>query len=174
MRSTFNFSEVIDKYRYYFLEAEKTGVNKLPYYEIQQWDKKLNEVELRIFHDIKYIGVLLYPIFPISETQYLHFANPFIKVGIEIVYKNSPKSLIKRKLEILRSQGWTVYEIESTKTYHTFNEYCNYKKVDFDELNDVEQFEFYQSNKERNDYCLLEYMKAVHFGNGIERFNHNV
>lgn len=169
MQSSFNLADVIEGFRRYYAEAEQTRVYKLPYYEIQQWDKVLNDVALRIFYDIKFIGIPLYPVFPTSQFQYLDFANPFNRVGIEIVYKTSDKSIIDRKLELLKSQGWTIYKIESTKSYYTFDEYCDYKNVNFDELDKQEQFEFYEKSKEANDYCLLQYMKAIHFAKATEQ-----
>ena len=166
MQSTFNLEVILGQYSKYYAEALKTRVYKLPYYEVQEWDKVLDPVALHIFEDIKIIGIPLYPIFPVAENQYLHFANPFNRVGIEIVYKNSDKNIIHRKLELLRSQGWTVYESISTKSHYTFEDFYSYitgKELAFEESEDGEIMEFLEKFKDKNAGCLLQYMKAVHF-----------
>lgn len=163
MEAKHNWDEVVERYKYYYEEAKLMGHRKLPYYEIQPWDKVLDQICLRIFQDIKSIGIRLYPIFPISADQYFHFANPYNRTAIQVIYKNSKVSIINRKLEIFKPQGWTVYKTQSTKAIHTFEEFCNFKSVEFDDLNEEEQFDFYDINKEENDYCLLQYIKAMHF-----------
>ena len=118
MQGTFNFQEIKERYQYYYEDALLRNRRRLPFYEIQPWDQVLNKIEQRVFEDIRIIGVPMYPIFPVTENTYLHFGNPFEKVGIEIIYKNTPKALIDRKILLLKAQGWKVYTIASQHTYY--------------------------------------------------------
>ena len=101
MVSQFYFEEIKKRYKVWFRRAIREQHYTLPYYEIQSWDKMLNAVAHNIFDDIKCLGVPLYPVYPISEFDYIHFGNPFIKIGIEIAYKNSSREKIDRKLKRL-------------------------------------------------------------------------
>lgn len=167
MQSKFDIEVVREKYEHYLKKASALGTNYLPYYEIQQWDKVLDPIAKRIYEDIRYFGIPLYPIFPISGTSYLHFANPFNKIGIEIKYKNSSQKIIDRKIKLLESQGWIVYTINSTNTYHTFSEFCSFKiNEEFFEDMDMEgQLSFLEENKYENSSCLLLFIKNKHFKN---------
>lgn len=167
MATTYNFPEIEERYRYYYQDAIKRGSRHLPFYEVQSWDKVLNPVELRVFQDIREIGVPLYPVFPVAEKTYLHFANPFLQIGIEIAYKNSPKILIDRKQKLLQAQGWIVYVIPSQYCYHTQDEFFRIKRKDRSlEWNDLSfemQFQFFRKYHLENCACLLNYIKYHHF-----------
>jgi|GEM_PF-1875678 len=167
MHKDINFVQVKERYDYWYRRALDTGVNKLPYYEIESWDKLLNPVALRVFEDIKFMGIPLYPMYPLTESTVLHFANPFNKIAIEINYKNSKQELLARKLAILKAAGWQVYKTASQKSYYSFEEYFNfqYKEVDvvFSELDEDTQFTFLEDNKENNTPCLLKYIQIKHF-----------
>jgi hypothetical protein len=167
MPTKYNLAEIESRYRHYYQEAILRGRYTLPYYEIEQWDKVLTPVESRIFQDIREMGIALYPVFPVAEKTYLHFANPFVRVGIEIEYKNSPKTTINRKLQLLKPQRWTVYVITSQKCYHTFEEFFNIKRKDpamqWGDLSQDLQLKFFQKYRLENCACLLNYIQAFHF-----------
>ena len=167
MVSQFYFEEIKKRYKVWFRRAIREQHYTLPYYEIQSWDKMLDAVAHNIFDDIKCLGVPLYPVYPISEFDYIHFGNPFIKIGIEIAYKNSSREKIDRKLKRLRSMGWTIYETDSRKAYFTFREYHEYvlkgKDVQFDGMELEDQSKFIEQHKDHNTGCLLEYVKDTHF-----------
>lgn len=167
MISRFNFDEVKKRYKLWRRLAIREQHYTLPYYEIQTWDKLLDPVAHNIFDDIKCLGVPLYPIYPISEYDYIHFGNPFIKVGIEIAYKNSSKERIDRKAKELQSKGWTIYVTDSRKAHYTFCEYHEFvlkgKPIQFDDMQPEEQSKFIEQNKDHNTGCLLEYINNKHF-----------
>lgn len=167
MISRFNFDEVKKRYKLWYRLAIREQHYTLPFYEIQSWDKILDPVAHNIFDDIKCLGVPLYPIYPISEFDYIHFGNPFIKVGIEIAYKNSSRERINRKVKELQGKGWTIYVTDSRKTHYTFREYYEYvlkdKSVQFDDMEAGEQSKFIKQHKDHNTGCLLEYVRDRHF-----------
>lgn len=167
MIASFDFSEVKKKYQFYYNEAIRNKEYKLPFYEIQQWDKVLGPIELRMFEDIRYIGLELYPILPISEDQFLHFGNPFKKIGIEIDYTTSSKSIIEKKLKKLKEEDWTVYKADSRDTYYTASEFFRFKRkfenLEFEDLDYQTQFKFVERYKDRNSSCLLYYISFLHF-----------
>ena len=164
-----NLEEIRGMYDKYLQEAHDSRKAKLPYYEIALWDKVLNAVELRMFDDIKFIGLPLYPIFPILENNYLHFANPFRRVGIEIMFKNSPQTLVDRKVALLEAEGWTIYTIKSQSSYHLIEEFFRFKRkrkdVEYEELSFEEQFQFVQKYHRENAQCLLYYLQWTVFSN---------
>jgi hypothetical protein len=136
-------------------------------YHIEQWSDKLNEVERRTYHDIRALGLQLYPMFPVSDDQYLHFANPFKMVGIEIVYKNSPAFLIERKTRLLEGLGWKIYLINSENTYHTIEEFFRIKRKDkaleWEELDGELASLFAEKYHTKNASCLLYYLQQKYF-----------
>jgi hypothetical protein len=106
------------------LTIHKVGERKnYLYMKVAQWDKILNIVELRMFHDMRYLGVNLTPRYPISKTNYLHFANPYKKIKIEIIYKNTPDDVVKRKIAFLETYGWKIFTTKSQHTYHIIDEF---------------------------------------------------
>lgn len=166
MQSTHNWKDVVSGYYKSYTEAIENNRKTLPYSDIQDWTNVLDPVALRIYQDIRVFGLLLYPIFPVTDSQFLHFANPFNMVGIEIVYKNSSRTTIDRKLEFLRGAGWTVYETISQKSYYTIDDYYEFiagKDKIFDYLEYDDQMEFIEKHKERNTACLLKFIYQKHF-----------
>lgn len=136
-------------------------------YHIEDWNEKLNAVEKRTYHDIRAMGLQLYPIFPVSDDQYLHFANPFKMVGIEIVYKNSPAFLIERKTKLLEGLGWKIYTINSENTYHTIEEFFRMKRKDkaleWEGLDGGLASLFAEKYHTKNALCLLYYLCQTYF-----------
>lgn len=165
--SSLDLQTIKERYTKYLEEAQAKGRHGLPNYEIALWDQVLNPLEFKMFEDIRYIGVPLYPIFPVLENSYLHFANPFKKIGIEIKYKESPQSLIDRKIGLLSASGWTIHVIKSQGSYHTIEEYFRIKRkrkdVEFDDLSFEEQYRFVSKFKEESAPCLLYYINWTYF-----------
>lgn len=167
MQGTFNLEEIKERYKYYYEDALLRNIKRLPIYEIQPWDQVLNKIEQRVFEDIRILGVPLYPIFPVAGNTYLHFGNPFEKIGIEIIYKNTPKVLIDRKILLLQALDWKVYTIASQHTYYPLEIFFRIKRKDknleFEDLEEDLRFAFYNKYREDNTSCLLNYILAVHF-----------
>lgn len=173
MVSKFNFEEIKERYKEFYAAAIERGDQYIPIYGVQSWDTVLNDVDLCIFQDIRILNLSLYPIFPISENSYLHFANPFKRIGIEIVYKNSPKSLIERKVELLKAQRWTIYTIESRDSYLAVEEFFRLKRlnddIEFEELGYDLRLIFFEKYFKENANCLLYYIKMKYFEGNYER-----
>jgi hypothetical protein len=167
MASKYNLEEIESRYRMYYEEARIRGRESLPYYEVQPWDIVLNDVEKRIFQDIREIGIPLYPIFPVAEKTYLHFANPFTRIGIEIAYKNSPRIIIDRKLGLLKSQNWTTFVISSKNCYYTLDEFFLTKRKDpnicWDDLDYDLKCKFFDKYHLENSVCLLNHINEYFF-----------
>lgn len=146
--------------------AQTKGYRKLSNY-FAPWQKVLNAVEQKTFEDLRYWGIPLYPRYPISGEQYLHFANPFEKVGIEIVFKNSPQLLIDRKVALLEASGWVVYTIKSSGTYYPIDHFFKITRKDkwvkWEELSDRMRFLFTRKYHTENTACLVYYINVVHF-----------
>jgi hypothetical protein len=112
------------------------------------------------------MGIRLYPIFPVAPNTYLHFANPFRRIGIEIAYKGTPPSLLERKKKLLSTQGWTVYSIASRDCYHTLDEFFSIKReiadLNWNDLSFEMQQDFFKKYHLENSGCLLSYIKQRH------------
>lgn len=165
MESNLNLEEIRKRYEYYFQKAMINRDYTLPCYEIQYWDQVLNPVAKRVFEDIRCMGLSLYPYYPISGYGFIPFANPFIKVGLEIIYKHTDVEVLKRKVSFLESVGWEMYLTKSQKSYYTFNEHCDFKlkPKTYDDLSEEEQDEFLIANKDANTGCLLTYIRNLYF-----------
>ncbi|TMI63659.1 MAG: hypothetical protein E6H07_12865 [Bacteroidetes bacterium] len=168
MDTRFDIAELRKNYSASWYEAVNSGRFILSYH-IDDWNQKLNAVEKRTYHDIRFIGLQLYPIFPVSDDQYLHFANPFKMVGIEIVYKNSPELLIERKTKLLEGLGWKIYTINSENTYHTIEEFFRIKRKDksleWEELDGELASLFSEKYHTKSAPCLLYYLQQKYFEN---------
>jgi hypothetical protein len=167
MQQPLQFEEIKERYKHYYQEAAASGRQALPYYEIQLWDQVLSKTELCIFEDIRELGIQLYPMFPISETQYFHFANPFHKIGIEIINKKSTDTLVSRKVQMYKAAGWKVYTITERDTYLPVAEFFRLKRMhekwEFDVLPDALKFQFVKKYYKDNAACLLHYVRYIHF-----------
>jgi hypothetical protein len=176
MNARFNYAEIEERYGYFYEQARKNGERQLPYYGIQSWDQVLSPVELQVFHDIRAIGLPLYPIFPVAPGTYLHFANPFLRVGIDILSTESPSTfpavtlpaaVTDRKRLLLRSQKWTIYAIANQYCFPTLEEFFRTKRtrdsIEFEELSRANQLRFFEKFHGQNITCLLEYIKYLHF-----------
>jgi hypothetical protein len=167
MNHRYNLTEIEERYRYFYHEAERNGDRHLPYYEIQPWDKILGPIELQVFHEIRAIGLPLYPIFPVAPGTYLHFANPFQRIGIEIAFKKTVHSTLERKQMLLKPQKWMVYTISSQYCYLTLEEFFRSKRtkdnIEFEDLSRFAQLHFFEKFRLENISCLLEHIKYLHF-----------
>lgn len=167
MDQRFDIPEIWRRYSASYIDAVNSGRFLLSYHDVEDWNTKLNEVEKRTYYDLRAFGIALYPIFPYSDANYLHFANPFKMVGIEIIYKNSPLTLIENKTKLLAGMGWTVYTINSENTYHTIEEFFRIRRKDktleWVELDGDLAFRFAEKFHKQNAPCLLYYLQHKYF-----------
>jgi len=171
MPNKYDLPEIRRRYKELQEEAERNGRLFLSY-DVENWIDKLNEVEKRIFQDLRVLGLPLYPIFPYSDDQYMHFANPFKKIGIEIIFKNSPTELIQRKVKLLESAGWTVYTINSENTYYPIEDFFQMRRKDgateWEDLDGDQAFRFAEKYKSENAPSLLYYLRQRYFDRVVE------
>ncbi len=170
MNKRLNLKEISEAYRVWLENVINTKDPRIHIYDIADWPNILGPRALMVFDDIRGIGLPLYPIYPIDENEYLEFANPFLKVGIEHVYNNSPEEKVAKKIELLEKKGWTIFPIKSQKTYYTFEQFCHFKLVEeglgrYEDLDNNEKEKFLEDYKFSNTACLLYYLRSNYFFN---------
>jgi len=167
MTHRYNLPEIEEGYTCFFQKALENKEDHLPYYEIQPWDQTLAPIELEVFREIRGTGLRLYPIFPVAPGTFLHFANPFLRIGIEIVFKNTPPTLLNRKRLLLKSQRWVIYTIPSQCCDLSIEEFFKSRRtrdnVEFEDLSHLHQLQFFEKFHRENITCLLEYIRYKHF-----------
>ena len=138
---------------------------KLPTY-LEDWKETLNEIEFKFYSDIKSIGVRLYPYYP-EDKIIIDFANPFVKVAVIIRYKKSDNNAIQEKMDFLKTNGWTVYALESRSVTYSAKDLFRKENpnaiLDFDELDHETFSNFVNQNSNLNSECLLYSIKERHF-----------
>jgi hypothetical protein len=162
-----NFDLIKRLYDESYAKAKISNRIQLFLFEIN-WENSLNRIHLKIYHDIKTIGVWLYPYYPLGGF-FLDFGNPFKKIGIEILYKDHGKKNKEKRLAYFKRMGWQIYLIESINTYYsaadTFEYYNSSKGKRFyqNTIQYDEWFKFINDFKELNVECLVHYIKEIHF-----------
>lgn len=167
MKKEINYDEIRVLYEKLTKDAEKqSGLNKwknLPPY-ITDWNTYFNEIEKKLWGDIRSIGVFLYPKYPIDK-YFIAFGNPFIKIGINIEY-NNPKFNDNHKISKLKELGWTIYTIKSKNTLVSAEDFynrVNKSKVNFSEIINEERDLFIKQNHLINSECLIYYLRTMYF-----------
>jgi len=167
MNHRYNLPAIEEAYTYFFQKALENKEDHLPYYEIQAWDQILGPIELEVFKETRATGLRLYPIFPVAPGTFLHFANPFLRIGIEIVFKNTHPGTLDRKRLLLKSQKWTIYTIPSSCCHLSIEEFFKTQRtkdnVEFEDLSRHHQLQFVEKFHRENVTCLLEYIRYKHF-----------
>jgi hypothetical protein len=167
MEHPFNFDHIKSSYSHYYQQALQNGNDTLPYRDIQPWSKVLNDMESGMLGDIEELDIQLYPVYPISDTQFFHFANPFHKIAIDIVNKRSYSILGDRKVQLYKAAGWKIYTIAGRDSYLPISTFFRLKrqhdKWEFDALPDALRFQFVQKYHKDNAACLLHYIMYLHF-----------
>lgn len=95
-------------------------------YKFGDWFEWLTPVERNVWSDIRYLGLPMYPQFPVGK-YYLDFADPFRKIAIEVDGKIHLEKEVKAKDDLkdkyLESKGWTVIRIQGWKTFRHREQY---------------------------------------------------
>lgn len=144
-----------------YKEAIEDKVFKLCF-DVEVWERVLNDIELKLYHDIKEIGVFMYPYFPIGG-DFADFANPFKKIAIIIKYKKSWDWHIKKRQKFFEGFGYTVYILESAGVTHSLEKFyqiqnfTNFYSWEYADLE--ERKEFLNKFKNQNSQCLITYLK---------------
>lgn len=152
------YTSIKDRYKNGYKDALNAGRKQIQSF-IEDWPAVLNQIETKIYQEIKTAGVSLYPIYPV-ENVFINFGNPFFKIGIEILYKTNGLKEKEEKLNILKKNGWTVYTFETKYTSFILEDLFNYVKDEysrdcFEELEPEEKNVFIERYKEKNLECLI-------------------
>lgn len=146
-------------------EAIRRKLRSLPSY-MEDWHKTLNEIELKLFNDIRSIGARLYPYFPVGKYN-VDFANPFAKIAVLIKYKKSNLDQLNEKSKYLRGIGWLVFLMESKAVTHSAEALyeMEYKRHLFDiaELEYDDFMDFITKYSDTNSECLVYLIKEKCF-----------
>jgi len=163
---SFDFNTIKEIYDSYLIQPRVIEDQRMPV-SIAPWDEILNPVEFRIYEDTRYIGLPLHPRFPVYDQTYLHFANPFKKIGIEILFKHSSPDIVYRKRRFLEAGGWMIHVVRSQNTYYTIEEYFRFKRkqrdMEFEDLTYEQRLRFAKKYKEKNVASLLHFLKLTEF-----------
>lgn len=110
-------------YRKYGPLLEK-GMRLSPYDLGIDWMGKMSPIEEKVWADIRYLGLPLYPQVPVLG-YFIDFGDFKNKIGIEVDsdkwHKNKEKDG-QRQREI-ENEGWTIHRIPSRKTGKNWNDY---------------------------------------------------
>lgn len=160
-----NLERLRELYLKKYEEALETGTLKLPTY-LEDWKETMNDIEFKFYSDLKSIGVLLYPYYPVDKI-FVDFANPFAKVAVIIQYKKSNENSIIEKANYLKQNDWTVYIMPSKAV--AFSAEDLYKNtypsasLSFDELESEDFLDFVNLYAEVNSECLVYMIQEKHF-----------
>jgi hypothetical protein len=133
-------------------------------FNVEDWHKTLYEIPLKVYNDIKSIGVFLYPIYPIGD-YFVDFGNPFKKVGIEILYKEHQRQEKLDSIEYFEKRGWTIYRLESKYVEPSAEELYRRENIDLKGAylyEDENMFDFFEKHKYDNSECLIYYIREKH------------
>lgn len=104
------------------------------------WTLFFTPIEMNVWGDIRSKGVVMYPQYP-ALNYHLDFANPAIKVGVEVdgaeYHKNKEKD--KNRDSELSRAGWTIFRItgkESVYTHYNDSLECSEGRMDEDEADE--------------------------------------
>lgn len=145
--------------------ALQEKVYKLPVY-LEDWKETMNDIEFKLFCDIRSIGVHLYPYYPVEHLM-VDFANPFSKVAILIVYKKTDSKQHQEKVDFLTKNGWKVYSMESKAV--TFSAEQLYRRTNYNSSKQLSELEyesflsFVNENSSNNSECLVYSIKEKYF-----------
>ena len=165
-----NFEQINRLYQLSYQKALASGIHKLDF-SIENWYHTLSNVQVKVFEDIKYVGLFLYPIYPIGE-HFIDFGHPFKKVGIVVLYKDFQRQERLEAIKYFENKGWTVFTLESKAVFLTAEEFYKNKKRSsgYDYYSDPNISEFLQDYKDQNSQCLVQYIKNNYLIDSIEDF----
>lgn len=94
-------------------------------YEIEfDWFKKFSPIEEKVWDGIRYLGLPLYPQFPIGK-YFVDFADPYRRIAIEVDshqwHKDTEKD--KQRQKEIEKLGWRVYRIDSWLTFKSVSDF---------------------------------------------------
>lgn len=94
------------------------GIKHSPYDLGVDW--KMSPIEKLVWSDIRFLGLPLYPQFPVGR-YFIDFADPYRKIGIEvdsIQWHQDKEKDAKRQREI-ENMGWKIFRITSAMTKYS-------------------------------------------------------
>jgi very-short-patch-repair endonuclease len=93
-----------------------------PYY--LYWIDKFTPIEQTAWNAIRYEGAVLYPQFPILN-KFVDFANPYIKIGLEVDGKQHDKEKDKERDLSFKKLGWRIFRVPSNECRKTTKYLCD-------------------------------------------------
>lgn len=110
-----NWERIRAHYRHNAMAIHQAGASEWgidPY----AWDHdagiKMSPIESALWHDIRAVGVVLYPQYPVGR-RFVDFGNPCAKVAIECdgaqFHQNADAD--QRRQREIEALGWTVYRL---------------------------------------------------------------
>lgn len=100
-----------------FEKQLRAGERISPYEIGIDWMGKFSPIEDRVWSDIRYLGLPLYPQYPIGNF-FADFADPHLKIVIEVdgreFHRNKEKDRIRESK--IFGKGWDVYRIPGWAT----------------------------------------------------------
>lgn len=103
------------------------GEQASPYMLSFDFASLFTPIEDNVWCDIRYLGLPLYPQFPI-EKYFIDFADPFNRIAIEVDGRQWHINRIDqdhKRDDKLQSKGWSVYRIPGKYTYKTKQDFLN-------------------------------------------------
>lgn len=111
------------------------------------WIPMFTPIENNVWADIRYLCLPFYPQFPVDK-YFIDFADPVLKIGIEVDGKHHLDQIEKDKerQDVLESLGWRIIRIQGWMTYF-------YKRTDeFGNIYDYSEAEEILKQLKRLEY----------------------
>lgn len=96
------------------MDARNRGRKRDPY--ILDWVLIFSPIEWKLWQDIRYYGIPMYPQFPVGY-RFVDFGDPYLKIAVEAdgaAYHDRATDMDRD--EELRKLGWKVFHIPGKKT----------------------------------------------------------
>jgi len=105
------------------LKASEKEIKKWHQVYSVDWVSFFSPIETDTWNSIRcQDSIVLYPQFPLFN-YFIDFANPYLKIGLELDGKNYHDPIKdKKRDELLYEYGWKIYRIKGSETYTKFND----------------------------------------------------
>lgn len=120
------------------------------------WD--FTAIERDAWESIRHCGAVLYPQFPLFN-YFIDFANPYLKIGLELDGKNYHDIKKDRKRdEMLNKFGWIIYRIKGSECFVKYNEKIYNGEPEEFTIEDIKHWMLNTSDG------VINALNVVHFG----------
>lgn len=86
------------------------------------WLTIFTPIEKNVWHDIRILGLPLYPQFPV-KGYFIDFADPVLKIGVEVDGKqwHQDKAKDDAREDLLHVLGWQIIRINGSQTFDDYD-----------------------------------------------------